>query len=306
LVSDQQESLVSNQQESVVSDQPIQEQLSLNNPSCQLETIPTPDTSVPAQNIHPTTQENEEPKSSIDFIEQFDSLTESFNDVQPNNLQCFGSSVTSPNRSVVNETSPLFQSFDSVPPLTSLFQTDILPPAYQDPMPTVYQNSNPPVYRNPTSTLPNPDIINQQVACQPSFYQTPNQPPVQQPPPPLTSQFISNNLQQQSQSSQFIPNNLQPPNSEETNQKECRFISYTGYPTPTHTFNDTVERMPDNNLPPDYWTSMSCTVDLTNCPLFCCHVRAHQEIMEGSTDWKIPYGPPLQGSQPCSCCKNAS
>jgi len=129
----------------------------------------------------------------------------------------------------------------------------------------------------------------------------PNQPPMMQPmqqnfyPPPPQPPFTTQQHQQ-------LP---APPPPAFPNQKQSRFFPYTGYSTPIHTFNDTVEPGPDGRLPLDYWTSMSCTVDIPNCPLNCCHVRAHQEIMEGSTNWKAPYGPPLNGLQPCSCCINS-
>eukprot|EP00092_Neocalanus_flemingeri_P018789 GFUD01020347.1.p1 GENE.GFUD01020347.1~~GFUD01020347.1.p1 ORF type:complete len:912 (-),score=187.38 GFUD01020347.1:274-3009(-) len=122
----------------------------------------------------------------------------------------------------------------------------------------------------------------------------PNQPPMMQPMQP--------NFYHPHQPPQHQPH---PPPPSFPNQKQSRFFPYTGYATPIHTFNDTVEPGPDGRLPLDYWSTMSCTVDIPNCPLNCCHVRAHQEIMEGSTNWKIPYGPPLNGLQPCSCCINS-
>ena len=85
-----------------------------------------------------------------------------------------------------------------------------------------------------------------------------------------------------------------------------RYIPYApGQPTPIHSINDHVE--PDSvsgQLPPDYWQTMSCTVNIDSCPAYCCHVRATQESAEGRTDWKMPYGPPLMGTVRCSCCVN--
>jgi len=135
----------------------------------------------------------------------------------------------------------------------------------------------------------------------------PNQPPMMQPMQP---NFYPQS-QQMPQAAPFPPQQHQqiPPPQQQPpafpNQKQSRFFPFTGYATPIHTFNDTVEPGPTGQMPVDYWTTMSCTVEISNCPLNCCHVRAHQEIMEGSTNWKAPYGPPLNGLQPCSCCINS-
>jgi len=132
----------------------------------------------------------------------------------------------------------------------------------------------------------------------------PNQPPMMQP---MQQNFYSPPPPQIPQPSFPTQQHQPPPPPPQAfpNQKQSRFFPYTGYTTPIHTFNDTVEPGPDGRLPLDYWSTMSCTVDIPNCPLNCCHVRAHQEIMEGSTNWKAPYGPPLNGLQPCSCCINS-
>ena len=141
------------------------------------------------------------------------------------------------------------------------------------------------------------------------YYQMHSQPPSIPNQPPMIQSMQSNYYSQQEHTSPFVPQHQQsiplaPPTSTFQEGKRTQYFPYTGYATPIHTFNDTVEPGPDGRLPVDYWTTMSCTVDIPNCPLNCCHVRAHQEIMEGSTNWKALYGPPLNGLQPCSCCIN--
>ena len=52
------------------------------------------------------------------------------------------------------------------------------------------------------------------------------------------------------------------------------------------------------------WETMTCPYENLQCPLYCCHVRALQEVEQGSTDWNRPYGPPAKGGDPCTCCTN--
>jgi len=206
----------------------------------------------------------------------------------------FGSSPTSqPLGPVGNHTTPhIPYSTQSAPPQIS--QTPYhVPISHQDP---VRMHPNQPY---PYEPMPNREHYYPMQAPIPN--QPPMIPPMQQnfyPPPPT-----------QISQPHFPTQQHQPPPSQPPpafpNQKQSRFFPYTGYATPIHTFNDTVEPGPDGRLPLDYWTTMSCTVEIPNCPLNCCHVRAHQEIMEGSTNWKAPYGPPLNGLQPCSCCINS-
>ena len=63
----------------------------------------------------------------------------------------------------------------------------------------------------------------------------------------------------------------------------------------------------DNNtdLPAQNWDTMRCPYENQQCPLYCCHVRALQEVEEGATDWTRPYGPPANGGEPCTCCTNS-
>lgn len=57
----------------------------------------------------------------------------------------------------------------------------------------------------------------------------------------------------------------------------------------------------------NYWFNQPCPYLTPGCPLFCCHVRATQEVREGTTDWNMPYGPPADGGGvPCTCCVNDS
>ena len=58
-------------------------------------------------------------------------------------------------------------------------------------------------------------------------------------------------------------------------------------------------------LPKTNWSALSCPDSIAQCPLYCCHVRAMQELEEGATDWARPYGPPASGfGDPCLCCIN--
>jgi hypothetical protein len=58
-------------------------------------------------------------------------------------------------------------------------------------------------------------------------------------------------------------------------------------------------------VPKTNWAALSCPYSIAQCPLYCCHVRAMQELEEGATDWARPYGPPASGfGDPCHCCIN--
>jgi len=72
---------------------------------------------------------------------------------------------------------------------------------------------------------------------------------------------------------------------------------------------DNISPVPDDNntddMPAQSWDTMKCPYENQQCPLYCCHVRALQEVEEGATDWTRPYGPPANGGEPCTCCTNS-
>jgi len=175
----------------------------------------------------------------------------------------------------------------------------------QSSIPETHASQHDPARMNPNQPYPSYDPLPNRE----HYYQMHSQPPSIPNQPPMIQSMQSNYYSQQQHTTPFVPQHQQslplaPPTSTFQDGKQTQYFPYTGYATPIHTFNDTVEPGPDGRLPLDYWTTMSCTVDIPNCPLNCCHVRAHQEIMEGSTNWKELYGPPLNGLQPCSCCIN--
>ena len=74
--------------------------------------------------------------------------------------------------------------------------------------------------------------------------------------------------------------------------------SVGGHPYPPYT-------APSLGPPKTNWAALSCPYSIAQCPLYCCHVRAMQELEEGATDWARPYGPPASGfGDPCLCCIN--
>jgi len=200
---------------------------------------------------------------------------------------------------------PTSHSLGSLPPHSIAQPPPHIPYSTQSARPTLSQANLyqphlqiPISHHDPTRMHPNQPYPYEPMPNREHYY--PMQPPIPNQPPMM--QPMQPNFYHPHQPPQHQP---QPPPAPFPNQKQSRFFPYTGYATPIHTFNDTVEPGPDGRLPLDYWSTMSCTVDIPNCPLNCCHVRAHQEIMEGSTNWKVPYGPPLNGLQPCSCCINS-
>jgi len=226
--------------------------------------------------------------------------TNGFNPVDPhiNNFSPPYSHQIAPQTSHVLGPPATHSIAQSHPPQIPYSTASVGPPISQ---PNIYQSQLqiPISHHDPTRMHPNQPYPYEPMPNREHYYPMqpaiPNQPPMMQPMQPNFYHPHQPQPQPQPQAqAQAFPN-----------QKQSRFFPYTGYATPIHTFNDTVEPGPDGRLPLDYWNTMSCTVDIPNCPLNCCHVRAHQEIMEGSTNWKVPYGPPLNGLQPCSCCINS-
>ena len=175
------------------------------------------------------------------------------------------------------------------------------PPPAPGPVPTSGQSFQPfqPFHPNPAASSPFP----------PTPYHHTNQynngyPPA---PPPQHQQYPTFPPQQN--------NHFMPPNSSPHHPA----AAYGGSPQHPQQFHpppqsaysggggaQPFQPSPAQAVPKTRWDGLSCPYSIAQCPLYCCHVRAMQEVEEGSTDWSRPYGPPANGfGPPCSCCINA-
>ncbi len=152
-------------------------------------------------------------------------------------------------------------------------------------------------------------------------------PPAFQPPPPAYtghpapvnySNFAPNNSHHSQQQQQQQPANLyypppppqpsyHPPYTSgyEVGGGPASYPSFQAGPSGGGGGGHPYPPYPSAPVPKTNWAGLSCPYSIAQCPLYCCHVRAMQELEEGATDWARPYGPPASGfGDPCLCCIN--
>jgi hypothetical protein len=151
------------------------------------------------------------------------------------------------------------------------------PPAFQPPPPAYTGHPAPVNYSN---FAPNNSHHSQQQQQQPANLYYPPPPPQPSYHPPYTSGY-------------------------EVGGGPASYPSFQAGPSGGGGGGHPYPPYPSAPVPKTNWAGLSCPYSIAQCPLYCCHVRAMQELEEGATDWARPYGPPASGfGDPCLCCIN--